>query len=113
MSSFKKHCEQSVELFGKPYKEVHQWLDEFSEQLGFQHRQKRHHRKGIGKGSRRWSGCSGKRPPWRQNSISFSTSRNGAGRNESVYREMKKILKGCGLAFFWEEGIKISPFFFE
>lgn len=47
MSSFHKHCEESVELFGKPYEEVHLWLDEFSEQLGFQHRQKRHHREGI------------------------------------------------------------------
>jgi hypothetical protein len=49
MSSFEKHCEESVQLFGRPFEEVHHWLDEFagSPRIGMKHRRKRHHEAGI------------------------------------------------------------------
>jgi hypothetical protein len=49
MPSFEDHCRESMNLFGKPYKEVHLWLDEFagSERYGFRHRKVRHHEAGI------------------------------------------------------------------
>jgi hypothetical protein len=49
MSSFEKHCEESERLFGKPFKEVHRWLDEFqgTPQYRMRHRRVRHHEAGI------------------------------------------------------------------
>jgi Domain of unknown function (DUF6915) len=49
MSSFVEHCEESKRLFGKPFKEVHLWLDEFAGKPphGMRHRKKRHHEAGI------------------------------------------------------------------
>jgi hypothetical protein len=49
MSSFEKHCEDSVRLFRKPYEEVHNWLDEFygTPEYKMRHRKKRHHEAGI------------------------------------------------------------------
>jgi hypothetical protein len=49
MSSFEKHCEESVRLFGQPFEEVHLWLDEFARApgIGMKHRRKRHHEDGI------------------------------------------------------------------
>jgi hypothetical protein len=49
MALFEKHCEESFATFGKPYEEVHLWLDEFagSRQYGFKHRRVRHHEDGI------------------------------------------------------------------
>lgn len=49
MSSFQAHCRESVRLFGKPYQEVHRWLDEFmgTEAYGMRHRKVRHHLAGI------------------------------------------------------------------
>ncbi len=48
-STFEKHCEESIRQFGKPFEEVHQWLDEFagSKEYGYRHRRKRHHEAGI------------------------------------------------------------------
>jgi len=31
MSTFEEHCQESIKLFGRPYEEVHKWLDEFME----------------------------------------------------------------------------------
>lgn len=47
--TFKEHCEESIKLFGKPYDDVHLWLDEFagSKEYGMRHRKKRHHQAGI------------------------------------------------------------------
>jgi len=44
-----KHCEESIRLFGKPYEEVHRWLDEFagSKEYGMRHRKVRHHLHGL------------------------------------------------------------------
>ena len=49
MPTLKNHCEESIRLFGKPYEEVHRWLDEFagSPEYGYRHRRKRHHEEGI------------------------------------------------------------------
>ena len=51
MSSFKDHCQESVRLFGKPYEEVHNWLDEFmgTQEYGMRHRKLRHHLEGVGR----------------------------------------------------------------
>lgn len=48
----KDHCDESIRLFGKPYGEVHSWLDAFagSKSFGMRHRKKRHHLKGIEEG---------------------------------------------------------------
>jgi len=47
--NLKDHCDESIRLFGKPYGEVHKWLDAFagSKSYGMRHRKKRHHLKGI------------------------------------------------------------------
>ena len=49
MSSFEKHCEESIRLFGQPFEEVHRWLDEFqgTPHYGMRHRRVRHHEAGI------------------------------------------------------------------
>lgn len=49
MSKFEDHCKESVALFGKPYEEVHHWLDEFhgTEKYKMRHRRVRHHEAGI------------------------------------------------------------------
>jgi hypothetical protein len=43
------HEKESLVLFGKPYTEVHLWLDAFAGTLecGMRHRRKRHHKAGI------------------------------------------------------------------
>jgi len=47
--TFEKHCEESIRLFGKPYEEVHRWLDEFagSKKYGMRHRKVRYLRFNI------------------------------------------------------------------
>jgi hypothetical protein len=47
--SFDYHCQESIELFGAPFPEVHKWLDEFAgqEPYGMKHRHLRHHEEGI------------------------------------------------------------------
>jgi hypothetical protein len=49
MPSFEQHCEEAAQRFGKPFEEVHIWLDEFAGQppYGMRHRKKRHHLAGI------------------------------------------------------------------
>ena len=44
-----EHCKESIEKLGKPFKEVHEWLDAFAgtKEFGMRHRKKRHHLKGI------------------------------------------------------------------
>jgi len=45
----KEHEIESLKLFGKPFTEIHKWLDEYagSKEYGMRHRKKRHHRTGI------------------------------------------------------------------
>jgi len=47
--TFEEHCIESIKLFGKPYEEIHKWLDEFagSKKYGMKHRFLRHNLKGI------------------------------------------------------------------
>ena len=49
MSTFEKHCEESIRLFGQPFEEVHRWLDQFqgTPEYGMRHRRVRHHEAGI------------------------------------------------------------------
>ena len=46
---FSEHCTESILLFGRPYEEVHLWIDEFAgtPQYGMRHRKLRHHLQGI------------------------------------------------------------------
>jgi hypothetical protein len=45
VATFEAHCIETERAFGKPYTEVHQWLDEFfpDNTLGARHRRIRHH----------------------------------------------------------------------
>ena len=54
MPSFEQHCAESTQLFGKPFGEVHRWLDEFagSAEYGMRHRRKRHHAAGVQEASK-------------------------------------------------------------
>ena len=47
--TLEQHCEESTRLFGKPFAELHRWLDEFAgtEKYGMRHRRVRHHEAGI------------------------------------------------------------------
>jgi len=49
MATFEKHCEAAISKFGKPYKEIQLWLDEFhgKEPYFTRHRRLRHHEQGI------------------------------------------------------------------
>lgn len=46
---FADHCRESIEKMGKPFAEVHEWLDAFAgtRDCGMRHRRKRHHLRGI------------------------------------------------------------------
>jgi hypothetical protein len=56
MSSLEEHCAETLRLLGKPFPEVHQWLDEFAGKPphGMRHRQFRHHLAGIEEVRRKW-----------------------------------------------------------
>jgi len=62
MSSFEAHCQESIRLFGKPYGEVHRWLDEFmgTEEYRMRHRKVRHHQAGINQVSKLFGAEAGK-----------------------------------------------------
>lgn len=49
--NFENHCQECIEKLGKPYEEVHNWLDEFckSDKYKMRHRKVRHHLEGINK----------------------------------------------------------------
>jgi hypothetical protein len=49
MAKLDEHCAESIRLFGKPYEEVHRWLDELAgtPRYGMRHRRVRHHEVGI------------------------------------------------------------------
>jgi hypothetical protein len=49
MPSLEEHCQESVRLFGRPFREVHLWLDELAGQPphGMRHRRFRHHESGV------------------------------------------------------------------
>lgn len=49
MPNTEEHCKESIRLFGKPFTEVHLWLDALAESpdCGMRHRMKRHHLAGL------------------------------------------------------------------
>ena len=49
MPKFEHHCQESIELFGAAWPEIHTWLDEYAgqEPYGMRHRHLRHHLEGI------------------------------------------------------------------
>jgi hypothetical protein len=49
MPTLETHCQESERQFGKPWVEVHKWLDEFAGKPGhgMRHRRVRHHLEGI------------------------------------------------------------------
>ena len=51
MPSIEEHCAESLRLFGKPYMDVHLYLDALagSPECGMRHRRKRHHLAGLEK----------------------------------------------------------------
>lgn len=51
MPKLEEHCVESIRFFGKPYADVHIWLDALagSPECGMRHRQKRHHAAGLEK----------------------------------------------------------------
>ena len=56
MAHFDQHCAEALSKFGKPYAEVHRWLDEFAGKppYGMRHRKKRHHLAGIEEVRKLW-----------------------------------------------------------
>ena len=47
MAWIHEHCADCVEKLGQPFKEVHEWLDEFSSEFGPDHRDIRHNTYGL------------------------------------------------------------------
>lgn len=52
MGTIKTHCEDCEQVLGKPYLEVHEWLDEYAKKYNpkiylERHRMYRHHDKGV------------------------------------------------------------------
>lgn len=56
MASFHEHCKDCIRELGRPFPEVHRWLDELFPVLGFsvKHREARHHMDGIEDVRRKW-----------------------------------------------------------
>ena len=54
MAHLTVHCRDCENKLGKPYKEVHIWLDEFFKTLGPHHRIKRHHVEGVEEVRKKW-----------------------------------------------------------
>jgi DNA-binding GntR family transcriptional regulator len=56
MACFDEHCQDCIKKLGKPFEEVHRWLDEFAAQSrgDFSHRDLRHHLEGVEEVRRRW-----------------------------------------------------------
>ena len=62
MPSLEQHVIESLTLTGKPWREVHQWLDELAGKppWGMQHRGFRHHLAGIEYVRQRWGEAAAK-----------------------------------------------------
>jgi hypothetical protein len=56
MPSFEQHCAETMSALGKPFEEVHLWLDEFAGKppYGMRHRKLRHHAAGIEQVRKLW-----------------------------------------------------------
>lgn len=52
---FEEHCAECVRFLGKPFEDVHLWLDFYAATpLGARHRRRRHHLAGIAEVRRLW-----------------------------------------------------------
>ena len=60
MPKFEEHCEDCVRALGKPYEEVHKWLDELFASVGADHRDIRHNCLGVEKVRKMWGDEAGK-----------------------------------------------------
>lgn len=49
MSTLDEHCRETADKLGRPWQEVHEWLDDLFLEMGPSHRKVRHHREGIEK----------------------------------------------------------------
>jgi ribosomal protein S27AE len=47
MATFEEHCKETTEKLGRPFEQVHKWLDEFQDKMGPGHRAMRHNALGI------------------------------------------------------------------
>lgn len=47
MATYEEHCKETVEKLGKPYEQVHQWLDALQPTMGPEHREIRHNLFGV------------------------------------------------------------------
>jgi len=54
MSTFERHCEDCVRELGESFDYVHEWLDEFYEEQGPNHRDVRHHEDGVEEARQKW-----------------------------------------------------------
>jgi hypothetical protein len=56
MPSFVQHCAETVARLGRPFEQVHLWLDEFAGKppYGMRHRRVRHHLAGIEQVRKLW-----------------------------------------------------------
>ncbi len=56
MPSFLQHCTETTAKLGKPFEEVHRWLDEFAGKPphAMRHRKLRHHLAGIEEARKLW-----------------------------------------------------------
>jgi hypothetical protein len=57
MPSLAEHCAETTAALGKPFEEVHRWLDEFAGKppYGMRHRKLRHHLAGIEQVRKLWA----------------------------------------------------------
>ena len=56
MATLEQHCAEALQTCGRPYAEVHLWLDEFAGKppYGMRHGKNRHHLAGIEEVRRLW-----------------------------------------------------------
>ena len=54
MALIEEHCKDCLNTMGEEFREVHEWLDEFSSTLGLNHRVKRHHKDGVEEIKKKW-----------------------------------------------------------
>jgi len=89
---FQEHCEESTRLFGKPFEEVHLWLDEYaSTPLGAKHRRRRHHDERVSRVVRLF----GEEAAMAAGTSSPTCKRKG-GRSKTPSRRMRPITSGWG-----------------
>jgi DNA-binding GntR family transcriptional regulator len=54
MAGHETHARDCLEQLGEEFGEVHEWLDEYFDSMGTQHRSVRHHKEGIEEARKKW-----------------------------------------------------------